>query len=198
VAALAIFVTGSVGVFIGIMAGYLGGRMDMILMRITDMALSMPLVLMAIVLVALFGASFFNIILVIALLLWPRFARQIRGETLAIKERDFVELARVVGCSHRRIIWRHIFPNLVPTILVLATLQVGWVILLEATLSFLGVGIPKPTPAWGVMVADARGLIATAWWVALFPGICIAITVLSFNMLGDWIRDYLDPKLRQV
>lgn len=198
VAMLAIFVTGTVGTIVGVIAGYRRGFIDSLLMRITDIALSMPLILMAIILVALFGASFLNIILVIVLLLWPRYARQVRGETLSIKERDFVELARASGCSHVRLIWRHILPNLVPTLLVLATLNVGFVILLEAMLSFLGVGIPVPTPAWGIMVADAQGLIATAWWIALFPGLAIMITVLSFNLLGDWLRDYLDPKLRQV
>jgi len=132
------------------------------------------------------------------LLLWPRYARLIRGETLSIKEREFIDLARVAGCSRARLMWRHIFPNVVPTLLVMATLEVGHVILLEASLSFLGVGIPPPTPSWGGMVADGRALIATARWICMMPGIAILLTVLSMNLLGDWTRDWLDPKLRQV
>ena len=198
VALLAIFVSGSIGTFIGLVSGYAGRSLDNILMRITDMAMSMPMILMAIILVAVFGASYLNIILVIVLLLWPRYARQVRGETLSIKEREFVVLARVAGCSHLRILRCHILPNVLPTLLVVATLQVGWVIIMESSLSFLGVGIPSPTPAWGVMVADARGLVASAWWIAIFPGLCIILTVLSLNLLGDWLRDRFDPKLRSI
>ena len=138
----------------------------------------------------------FTVVAVIGLLYWPRYARQVRGETLAIKDSDYVKLARVAGCSSLRILASHIFPNLVPSLLVLASLQVGAAIILEATLSFLGVGIPPPQPAWGVIVEDGRGMLATAWWISLFPGIAIAITVLAFNLTGDWIRDRLDPKLR--
>jgi peptide/nickel transport system permease protein len=167
-------------------------------MRLTDVALSLPLILVAIVLVAAIGTSFSNVILVIVLLLWPRYARQIRGETLSIKERDFVALARIANCSHFRIIWRHIFPNVVPTLLVLVTLQAGYIVLLESTLSFLGAGIPPSTPAWGLMVADGRTIIDTAWWVALWPGLAILLLVLSGNLLGDWLRDRLDPTLKQI
>ena len=195
---LAIFFAGSIGAIMGMLSGYLGGYIDELIMRLTEIALSMPLILMAILLVVIFGASYTNVILVIVLLLWPQYARLIRGETLSIKERDFVALAKIAGCSRLLIIWRHILPNVFPTLLVLATLQVGYVIILEATLSFLGVGIPKPTPAWGVMVADAQGLIDSAWWIALFPGLAILLLVLSFNLLGDWLRDRLDPKLRQI
>ena len=195
---LAIFFAGSIGAIMGMLSGYLGGYIDELIMRLTEIALSMPLILMAILLVVIFGASYTNVILVIVLLLWPQYARLIRGETLSIKERDFVALAKIAGCSRLLIIWRHILPNVFPTLLVLATLQVGYVIILEATLSFLGVGIPKPTPAWGVMVADAQGLIDSAWWIALFPGLAILLLVLSVNLLGDWLRDRLDPKLRQI
>jgi peptide/nickel transport system permease protein len=135
---------------------------------------------------------------VIALLLWPRFARQIRGETLGIKEQDFVALAVVAGRSSAWIIARHIFPNVLPTLLVISTLQVGYVILLEGTLSFLGVGVPPPNPAWGLMIADGRGFLATAWWITLFPGAAMLLTVLAVNLMGDWLRDHLDPKLRQL
>jgi peptide/nickel transport system permease protein len=198
VAALAVFFAGGVGTALGLVSGYFGGVLDVLLMRLTDIALSMPLILMAIILVAALGTSFTNVILVIVLLLWPRYARQIRGETLSIKEQDFVALARVGNCSHLRIIWRHIFPNVVPTLLVLVTLQAGYIVLLESTLSFLGVGIPPSTPAWGLMIAEGRTILDSGWWVATWPGLSILLMVLSGNLLGDWLRDRLDPKLRQV
>jgi peptide/nickel transport system permease protein len=198
VSLIAIGVSGTVGTALGLISGYRGGLTDTILMRLTDIALSLPLILIAVVLVAVSEPSFGNVILVIALLLWPRFARQIRGETLAIKEQDFVALAVVAGRSSAWIIRRHIFPNVVPTLLVISTLQVGYVILLEGTLSFLGVGVPPPNPAWGLMIADGRGFLATAWWISLFPGLAMLLIVLAVNLMGDWLRDHLDPKLRQV
>ena len=198
VSLLVIGVAGTIGTLVGLISGYRGGTTDAILMRLTDIGLSLPTILIAVVLVAVSEPSFSNVILVISLLLWPRFARQIRGETLAIKEQDFVALAIVAGRSSAWIISRHIFPNVVPTLLVICTLQVGYVILLEGSLSFLGVGVPPPSPAWGLMIADGRGFLATAWWIALFPGLAMLLTVLAVNLLGDWLRDRLDPKLRQV
>ena len=198
VSIIAIGVAGTLGTAVGLISGYRGGLTDALLMRLTDVALSLPTILIAVVLVAVSEPSFRNVILVIALLLWPRFARQIRGETLAIKEQDFVALAVVAGRSSTWIIARHIFPNVVPTLLVISTLQVGYVILLEGTLSFLGVGVPPPNPAWGLMIADGRGFLATAWWITLFPGLAMLLTVLAVNLLGDWLRDHLDPKLRQL
>jgi len=198
VSLIAIGVAGSVGTLLGLISGYRGGVTDAVLMRLTDVGLSLPTILIAVVLVAVSEPSFRNVILVIALLLWPRFARQIRAETLAIKEQDFVALAVVAGRSSAWIIRRHIFPNVVPTLLVISTLQVGYVILLEGTLSFLGVGVPPPSPAWGLMIADGRGFLATAWWISLFPGLAMLLTVLAVNLMGDWLRDHLDPKLRQL
>jgi peptide/nickel transport system permease protein len=198
VSLVAIFVAGTLGTLVGLVAGYRGGLVDAFLMRLTDIGLSLPIILIAVVMVAVSEPSFRNVILVIALLLWPRFARQIRGETLAVKEHDFVALALVAGRSSAWIIRRHIFPNVVPTLLVITTLQVGFVILLEGTLSFLGVGVPPPNPAWGLMIADGRGFLATAWWISLFPGLAMLLTVLAVNLMGDWLRDHLDPKLRQV
>ena len=198
VSLVAIGVAGTVGTLLGLVSGYRGGLTDTILMRLTDIGLSLPTILIAVVLVAVSEPSFQNVILVIALLLWPRFARQMRGETLAIKEQDFVALAVVAGRSSAWIIRRHIFPNVVPTLLVISTLQVGYVILLEGTLSFLGVGVPPPNPAWGLMIADGRGFLATAWWISLFPGLAMLLTVLAVNLMGDWLRDHLDPKLRQL
>jgi len=198
VSLIAIGVAGTFGTALGLISGYRGGLVDVVLMRLTDIALSLPLILIAVVLVAVSEPSFRNVVLVIALLLWPRFARQIRGETLAIKEQDFVALAVVAGRSSAWIIRRHIFPNVVPTLLVISTLQVGYVILLEGTLSFLGVGVPPPNPAWGLMIADGRGFLATAWWISFLPGLAMLLTVLAVNLMGDWLRDHLDPKLRQL
>ena len=189
---------GFIGVSLGLIAGYFRGWLDHLIMRLVDISLSIPAILLALALAAALGPSFRTIIIVVAVLLWAVYARQVRGDTLAMRERDFIARARVSGCSHFRIIVRHILPNIASTLIVLATLQVGLVILLEASLSFLGVGLSPPTPAWGLMVADGRELIVTAWWVAFFPGVAIMLTVLSCNLFGDWLRDRLDPKLRQL
>jgi peptide/nickel transport system permease protein len=198
VSAIAIFVGGIVGTGLGLISGYFGGRIDSLLMRLVDISLSLPTILLALVLVASVGPSFSTVIIVLVVLLWARYARLVRAETLAIKERDFIARGRVAGASHTRIMVRYIFPNVVNSLVVLATLQVGYVILLESALSFLGAGLPRPLPAWGLMVADGRELIVTAWWVSMFPGLAIMLTVLSLNLLGDWLRDHYDPKLRNV
>jgi len=198
VSLMAIFVGGSIGTALGLIAGYFGGKFDAVIMRLVDISLSLPTILLALVLVSAVGPSFGTVITVIAVILWARYARQARGETLSVKEQDFIARARVAGASHLRIMLRYIFPNIVNSLIVIATLQVGAVILLEASLSFLGVGIPRPTPAWGVMVADGRELVVTAWWVSMFPGFAIMLTVLALNLFGDWLRDHLDPKLKQV
>ena len=198
VSSLAILLGGGLGTLLGMLAAYRGGKTDSIIMRIVDIKLAFPTILLALVLVAAIGAGFATVIVVIAVLLWARYARVVRGEALAIKQQDFIDRARVSGASNARIMMRHIFPNLVNTVVVLATLEVGHVIILESTLSFLGAGIPAPTPAWGVMVADGRDLITTAWWIFLFPCLAIVLTVLSMNLLGDWLRDRLDPKLRNI
>ncbi len=198
VSLIAVFIAGTIGTALGLMAGYFGGGLDHLVMRIVDIGLSIPAILLALVLVSAIGASFGTVIAVIAGIFWSRYARMVRGDTLSIKAQDFVARARVAGASNRRIIVRHVFPNVVNTVIVLGTLEIGQVILLEATLSFLGAGIPKPTPAWGLMVSDGRELIVEAWWVAMFPGVAILLTVLSLNLFGDWVRDRLDPKLRNV
>ena len=193
-----IVVSGFIGTALGLISGYFGGRVDALIMRLVDISISLPIILVALVFVAALGPSLTTVVALITILLWARYARQVRGETLSIKERDFIARARVAGASHFRIMFRYLLPNVVNTLIVLATLQVGFVIIFESSLSFLGAGIPRPTPAWGLMVADGRELIVTAWWISMFPGIAIMLTVLSFNLVGDWLRDHLDPKLKNI
>lgn len=198
VSCLAILLGGILGTGLGMLAAFKGGLTDAILMRIVDIKLAFPSILLALTLVVAIGSGFSTVVIVIALLLWARYARVVRGEALTIKERDFIDRARVAGASNLRIMGRHIFPNVFNTVIVLATLEVGHVIILEATLSFLGAGIPRPQPAWGLMAADGREVITSSWWIFLFPCLAIVLTVLSMNLLGDWLRDRLDPKLRNV
>ena len=198
IASISILVGGVIGVSLGIIGGYFGGWVDSLIMRAVDISLSIPIILLGLVLVAALGPSKQTVVIVVVILLWSRYARLARGETLAVRTQDYIARARVSGASHTRIMVHHIFPNIFNSIVVLATLQVGFVIILEATLSFLGAGIPRPTPAWGLMVADGRSLVVTAWWLAFFPGIAIMLVVLSMNLLGDWLRDKFDPKQRQI
>lgn len=198
IASISILVGGVIGVSLGIIGGYFGGWVDSVIMRAVDISLSIPIILLGLVLVAALGPSKSTVVIVVVILLWSRYARLVRGETLAVRTQDYIARARVSGAGNARIMVHHIFPNIFNSIVVLATLQVGFVIILEATLSFLGTGIPRPTPAWGLMVADGRSLVVTAWWLAFFPGIAIMLVVLSMNLLGDWLRDRFDPKQRQI
>lgn len=198
VASLAICMTATLGTAIGLISGYKGGLVDVVLMRLADLFLAFPHILIALLLAVVFGPSFQNVIIIVLIVYWPIFARQVRGESLAIKQMDYVIVARSLGVSPWKIMWRHIFPNILPSLLVVATYQVGDVIILEATLAFLGVGIPPPNPSWGVMISEGRDFLEKAWWMTLFPGIGLGLTVFSLNMLGDWVRDRLDPKLRQM
>jgi peptide/nickel transport system permease protein len=198
VALLALLVGGGIGATLGLVAGYYGGRLDAFVMRVADTTMAFPIILFAILFVVVLGGSIATTIFAVALVLWARYARVIRGEVLSLRERDFVAQARIAGCSSTRIMLIHLFPNILNTLVVLLSLQVGWVIIVEASLSFLGAGIPPPTPTWGSMIAEGRDYIATAWWVSFFPGLAILATVLSFNLFGDWLRDALDPKLRQM
>jgi peptide/nickel transport system permease protein len=198
VAVSAVLGAGAIGIALGLVAGYLGGRTDAVIMRITDAAQAIPLILVSLLFVVTIGQSFANVIVAITVLLWSRYPRVIRSEALAIRSRDYVKLARVAGASHFWIIARHILPNVLASAVVLLTLQVGIVIIIEASLSFLGAGVPPPAPAWGSMVSDGRDYIASAWWVSFFPGLVILLTVMAFNLLGDWLRDRLDPRLRQL
>ena len=205
VAGVTLVVGGTVGVALGLISGYFGGWVDEVIMRMVDIILALPLVLVALVLVVAVGE--FHIPLlpqkevhliasVLSLFIWVRFARQVRGEVLRLKTMDYVSLARISGCSTMRILTAHLLPGVLNTVIVVATLQVSVVILLESILSFLGAGVPPPTPAWGSMVSEGRNFLRTAWWVSTMPGLALLVTVLAFNLLGDWIRDALDPRLR--
>ncbi len=186
-----------IGVLLGIASAMIGGRLGDAIMRLTDLSLTLPGILIALAVAATVGPSLINVILIISLLYWAQFARMARGEALSIRERDYVQSAYAVGCSPMRILRLHIFPNLVNTMIVLATLEVAAAILLESTLSFLGVGVPPPTPTWGIMIADGRQYVELGWWTVTFPGLAIMLTVLAVNLLGDTLRDRLDPKFAQ-
>jgi peptide/nickel transport system permease protein len=195
----AVVFAGILGTSLGILAGYLGGWVDQVIMRVTDTWLALPALTFAIFLAAIVGPSEFNIIIILAAVYWTRYARVIRGEVLSLKERDFVRLAIVANCTKWTIMQRHLLPNVLNTAIVLATLMLGVVIVSEAALSFLGVGVPPPKPAWGLMLADGKkGLMAGYWWLTVFPGVCIVLMVLAANLLGDWLRVKFDPQLRQL
>jgi peptide/nickel transport system permease protein len=195
VAAVTIAVSALVGTMVGIVAGFYRGWVDAVLMRLADIVFSLPVIMVAITAAALYGPSLTVLVVVIVGVLWAEFARLIRGDVLALRERDFVRYAKTVGVSDTRIMATHILPNVWNSVVVFATLQVAWVILVEAALSFIGAGIPPPAPAWGSMVADGREVLRSAWWVSFFPGLAIWLVVLSLNGLGDWIRDRLDPRI---
>ena len=198
VAFSAIAIAGSIGVTLGLTAGYFGGPVDSFIMRLVDIWYALPSILLALILVVVLGPGLVNVIVVIGLTLWAFYARMVRGEVLSVRELDYVALARVAGSSGFRIAVRHILPNVFNSVIIIATLQVGGVILFEASLSFLGLGVPVDVPSWGQMVADGRQYMTVAWWLAAIPGLAITFVVLCFNLFGDWLRDYLDPRLRQV
>ncbi len=197
--ALASVSTGLViGTTLGLISGYVGGFVDEIIMRFVDISLAIPVIMIALIVVVVFGQGFWIIVGVLVLFTWTGYTRQVRAQVLTIRELDYVALAKVAGASHFRILTRHIFPGVVHILIVIASLNVGSVILAESVLSFLGAGIPPPTPAWGAMVSSGRDFLTDAWWVAFFPGLAILLTVMAMNFLGDWIRDRLDPRLRQI
>ena len=195
----AVVVAGVLGTGLGILSGYLGGWVDQVIMRVTDTWLALPALTFAIFLAAIVGPSALNIVIILGAVYWTRYARVIRGEVLSLKEREFVRLAIVAGCSKWTIMVRHILPNVLNSAIVLGTLMLGVVIVTEASLSFLGVGVPPPEPAWGLMLSDGKkGLMVGYWWLTVLPGVCIMLMVLSANLLGDWLRVKLDPQLRQL
>ena len=195
---LVIIIGGGAGALLGMGSGYLGGRADAIVQRGVEAILALPLILVALSFVFTFGFSFWNVMFILCPFVAARFARIVRGEVLSVRERDYVALAKVIGSPTPRIVFKHIMPNVFNTIVVLATLEVGHIILVESSLSFLGVGIPPPNPAWGLMVSEGRQYITSAYWITLFPGLAILATVLSLNLFGDWLRDTLDPRRRHL
>jgi peptide/nickel transport system permease protein len=193
----AVAVAGAIGVALGLVAGYYRGWVDDVLMRVGDLHLAFPVLLLGVALLSVLGASLVNLILVLAISGWVTYARIVRGETLSLVEREFVAAARALGAGDGHVIWRHILPNVWPPIIVVATFSVARMIIAEASLSFLGLGIPPPAPSWGAMLDEGRNYITTGWWLALFPGLAILVLVLGINLVGDWLRDVLDPRLER-
>jgi peptide/nickel transport system permease protein len=192
-------VAGGIGTLLGILSGYLGGWVDQVIMRVTDAWLALPALVFAIFLATMVGPSMWNIVIILGAVYWTRYARVIRGEVLSLREREFVKLAEIAGASSARVILRHILPNVLNTAMVLASLTIGVVIIAEASLSFLGVGVPPPEPAWGLMLAEGRStLMVGMWWLTIAPGVCIMLVVLATQLLGDWLRIRLDPQLRNL
>jgi peptide/nickel transport system permease protein len=190
---------GGIGTTLGILSGYLGGWVDQVIMRVTDAWLALPALVFAIFLATVVGPSMWNIIIILGLVYWTRYTRVIRGEVLSLREREFVKLAEIAGGSRTRIILRHILPNVMNSAMVLASLTIGVVIIAEASLSFLGIGVPAPQPAWGSMLSDGRSMLMVGdWWLTVFPGMCILLVVLATQLLGDWLRIRLDPQLRNL
>jgi peptide/nickel transport system permease protein len=192
----AVTVAGTLGTLIGLVSGYRGGRVDDFCMRLTDTMLAMPFILLALAVIAVLGPSLRNIICVLGITSWVSYARVVRAEVLTLRTREFVSAARALGGEGSRIVFRHLLPNVLTPVIVIATLEVARMIILESALSFLGLGVQPPTPTWGGMLADGRAYLSTAWWLATFPGLSIMLTVLGINLLGDWLRDALDPRLQ--
>ena len=195
----AVFVASLVGTVLGLLAGFRGGWVDDLISRIIDIQLAVPYLLLAVALVMIVGSSLKNIIFVLVLYGWTVFARLVRSETLSIREREYVAAAQSIGSPNARIVFRHILPNVVSPIIVMATLEMANMIIFEAGLSFLGLGVQPPTPSWGGMLSDGRDYIpAGIWWPATFPGLAISLTVLAINLVGDWLRDFLDPRMTTI
>ncbi len=194
----AVLVAELAGIMLGLFSGYYGGKLDSLIMRVADIFMAYPFMLLTISVIAVLGTSIFNLILVLGLSDWVTYARTIRGSVLSLKEKEFVEASRAIGTPHRVIIFRHILPNVISPLLVLGTLRVANIIIWESGLSFLGMGVPPPMPTWGRMLAEGRLYITDAWWLVTLPGVAIMLTILSINLLGDGLRDALDPRLRNI
>ena len=197
VGSVSVIIAAIVGVTMGLISGFYGGWLDSVIMRIVDVHLAFPFILLALTINAIIGLGVRNIIISLAIAGWVEYARIARGEVLVVREREFTQAARVMGASNGRIIWRHIFPNITTPLLVTATLQVAQFIIAEASISFLGFGVQPPTPAWGSMISEGFRNIFNAWWLITLPGIALALVVLAVNLVGDWLRDVLDPRLRR-
>ena len=193
----AVVLAGALGLLLGLVAGYYGGRLDDALMRLGDVQLAFPALVLAIAVLAVVGSGLVNIVLVLGVTGWVTYARIVRGETLSLRHREFVEGARALGAGDAAILWRHVLPNVLPSITVIATFSVARTIIAEASLSFLGLGLPPPAPSWGAMLDEGRNYLTTGWWLALFPGLAILAVVLGINVVGDWLRDALDPRIER-
>ncbi len=192
----AVLLSSTIGILFGLAAGYFGGRLDWSIMTFINVMLTFPFVLLALAVIAVLGPSMPNMIIVLGVTGWPVYARVVRAETLALREREFVLAARALGGSHVRIVFRQILPNLISPIVVIATLQIAQVIILESFLSFLGLGVQPPTPAWGNMLGEGRVYMLNSWWIAAFPGLAIFVTTLVINLIGNALRDWLDPHMK--
>jgi peptide/nickel transport system permease protein len=191
----AVLLAGSSGVLLGAAAGYYGGLLDTVIMRLADVFLAIPFLLLGMAVVATLGPSVINLILVLGAVRWTTYGRVIRGEALSVREKEYVHAARACGASGRRIVFRHVLPNVVNPVVVIATLEIANMIIYESALSFFGLGVKPPQPTWGNMLSDGRDYIHTAWWLTTLPGFVIFVTVLALNIVGDWLRDVLDPRL---
>jgi peptide/nickel transport system permease protein len=198
VAFAVVFVSGVVGVTLGAISGYFGGKVDFLIQKLVEVVWAFPPLLLGITIMAFLGQGLFNLTLALVAQRWIPYCRVVRGQTLSLRSRDFVTAAQCLGAGNRQIITRHILPNLIQTSMVIGTFAMASSIIAEASLSFLGVGVPPEIPTWGTMLADARIYISTGWWLALFPGLCIFITVLGINLLGDGLRDLLDPRMKRT
>jgi peptide/nickel transport system permease protein len=194
----AVFLTGSFGLLVGLVSGYFGGKVDFFLMRLVDLVLSFPFILLALATIAIVGPSLTVLILVMSMRIWVIYARVVRGEVLTMREQEFIHAARSIGGSDFRIIFRHILPNVLAPVIILASLYLGRMIIIEAGLSFLGLGVPPPTPTWGGLLSDGKIHLYTSWWLVTFPGLAITITVLGSNLVGDWLRNISDPRMRSL
>jgi len=190
----AVIVAGALGLALGLVSGYYGGRLDDVLMRVGDVQLAFPALVLAVAVLAVVGSGLITIVIVLGVTSWVTYARIARGEALSLRNREFVEGARALGAGDLAILWRHLLPNVLPSITVIATFSVARTIIAEASLSFLGLGLPAPAPSWGAMLDEGRNYLTTGWWLALFPGLAILVVVLGINVVGDWLRDALDPR----
>lgn len=197
IAAAVVLISGAVGITLGIISGYFGGRVDFVIQKVVEMVWAFPPLLIAIAILAFLGQGLGNLILALTLQRWIPYCRVVRAEAMTLKEREFVVAARSIGASHLRILGRHLLPNLIQSALVIGTFAMAAAIIAEAALSFLGLGVPPQIPTWGSMLADGRAYVSTSWWMSLFPGLAIFATVLAINMLGDALRDNLDPKMKR-
>jgi peptide/nickel transport system permease protein len=192
----AVVIAGLTGVIIGLLAGYYGGLVDEALMRLADLRLALPLILLVIAVIAVFGPSFTIVVVVLGLTGWVAYARVVRAEVLSLREREFVVAARAMGAADLRLVFRHILPNAIASAIVIGSLELAQMIVVESSLSFLGLGVQPPTPSWGNMLGEGRDYLQAKWWIATFPGLAIALTAVSINLVGDWLRDLVDPHLQ--